>query len=384
MRTGPELHPALHTPLCELVGVPHPIVQTGMGWVSGSTLTAATSAAGGLGILAGATMTLAQLETAIDEVTAATDASFGVNLRADQPDVADRIDLLGDRGVRVASFALAPREALIERCRANGLVVIPSVGAARHAEKVASWGADAVIVQGGEGGGHTGPVPTSLLLPQVLDTVDIPVVAAGGFRDGRGLVAALAYGAAGVAMGTRFLLTRQSPVVDAAKQCYLGQGLDGTVVTTEIDGVPQRVLRAGAIEHVLDRGGLRRLLGAVRRAAAFRALSGTSWPAMLREGRAMRRSRGLAWHQVLLAANAPMLYRAALLEGDLEGGIMASGQVVGLIDDLPTCAELIERMLAEATAVLEGLAPASATGRDPARPSAQPDTSPPDIPGALP
>ncbi len=351
-------HPALRTPLCDLVGVRHPVVQTGMGWVSGPQLTAATAAAGGLGILAGVTMTVEELTGAIAQVQTATDAPFGVNLRADQPDVADRIDLLADRGVRVASFALAPREDLIERCKAAGLVVIPSVGAARHAEKVAAWGADAVIVQGGEGGGHTGPVPTSLLLPQVVDTVDIPVVAAGGFRDGRGLVAALAYGAAGIAMGTRFLLTRESPVVDEAKRAYLDRGLADTVVTTEIDGVPQRVLRAGAVEDVEGTGHVRRLLGAIRRAAAFRRLSGTTWPAMIREGLAMRRSRGLAWHQVLLAANAPMLYRAALLEGRIDEGIMASGQVAGLIDDLPSCEELIARIMGEADAVLRRLTPA--------------------------
>ena len=101
------------------------------------------------------------------------------------------------------------------------MVVIPSVGAAKHAKKVAGWGADAVIVQGGEGGGHTGPIATTLLLPSVLDAVDIPVVAAGGFFDGRGLAAALSYGAAGVAMGTRFLLTSDSTVPEAVKQRYL-------------------------------------------------------------------------------------------------------------------------------------------------------------------
>jgi NAD(P)H-dependent flavin oxidoreductase YrpB (nitropropane dioxygenase family) len=349
-----DLHPTLHTALCELVGVQAPIVQTGMGWVSDARLTAATAAAGGLGILAGATMTFDELIVAVDQVRAATDAPFGVNLRADQPDVTDRIDLLGDRGVRVASFALAPKPDLIARCKDHGLVVIPSVGASRHAEKVATWGADAVIVQGGEGGGHTGPIPTSLLLPDVLDRVDIPVVAAGGFRDGRGLVAALAYGASGIAMGTRFLLTQESPVVADAKRTYLGKGLTDTVVTSEIDGVPQRVLLAGAVGDA-GAGGLRRLLGAVRRAAEFRRLSGTSWRAMLREGAAMRRSRGLAWHQVLLAANAPMLYRAALLEGRTDVGLMASGQVVGLIDDLPSCADLLDRILTDATAALRRL-----------------------------
>ena len=112
------------------------------------------------------------------------------------------------------------------------MITIASVGARRHAEKAAGWGIDAVIATGGEGGGHVGAVPTSLLIPQVAAAVDIPVIAAGGFFDGRGLVAALAWGAAGIAMGTRFLLTSDSPVADAVKQVYLAAGLDGTVVTT--------------------------------------------------------------------------------------------------------------------------------------------------------
>ena len=119
--------------------------------------------------------------------------------------------------MQVASFALAPKEALIKRLKDAGVLVVPSIGAKRHAEKVAAWGVDAVIVQGGEGGGHTGSVPTTLLLPQVVDAVDIPVIAAGGFFDGRGLVAALAYGAAGVAMGTRFLLSARCTVPDVGE-----------------------------------------------------------------------------------------------------------------------------------------------------------------------
>jgi NAD(P)H-dependent flavin oxidoreductase YrpB (nitropropane dioxygenase family) len=143
------------------------------------------------------------------------------NLRADAADAAERVQVIIDEGVRVASFALAPSRELILRLKDAGVVVIPSVGARHHAEKVAAWGADAVLVQGAEGGGHTGQVATTVLLPQVVDAVDIPVIAAGGFHDGRGLVAALAYGAAGVGMGTRFLLTSDSPVPDAVKARYL-------------------------------------------------------------------------------------------------------------------------------------------------------------------
>ena len=184
-----------------------------MGWVAGARLVSATANAGGLGILASATMTLDELATAIGKVKAATDKPFGVNMRADAADAGDRVELMIREGVKVASFALAPKQELIARLKEAGAVVIPSIGAAKHARKVAGWGADAMIVQGGEGGGHTGPVATTLLLPSVLDAVKgtgIPVIAAGGFFDGRGLAAALSYGAAGVAMGTRFLLTSDS------------------------------------------------------------------------------------------------------------------------------------------------------------------------------
>jgi NAD(P)H-dependent flavin oxidoreductase YrpB (nitropropane dioxygenase family) len=336
------------TRLTELTGIRHPIVQTGMGYVAGARLAAATAKAGGLGIIGSATMTLGALRTAIAEVRARTDAPFGVNLRADAPDAAERVKLMIAEGVRVASFALAPKPEMIKRLKDAGVVVIPSVGARRHAEKVAQWGADAVIVQGSEGGGHTGPIPTSLLLPQVVSAVDIPVVAAGGFFDGRGLVAALAYGAEGIAMGTRFLLTSDCPVADAVKHVYLGKTLTDTVVTTRVDGVPHRVLRTPLIDGLERSGQVSGLLRSARNAAAFRSLSGLSWPQLIRQGRAMRSGTELSWSQVLMAANTPMLLKAAMVDGRPDLGVMAAGQVVGLIEDLPSCAELIERIMAEA------------------------------------
>jgi NAD(P)H-dependent flavin oxidoreductase YrpB (nitropropane dioxygenase family) len=342
------MHPTLHTALCDLCGIRVPIVQTGMGWVAGPRLAAATANAGGLGILAAGTMDYEQLRAAIAETRDRTDAPFGVNLRSDAPDAAERCELLIREGVRVASFALAPDPMLIERLKSAGVVVMPSVGAKRHAEKVVAWGADAVLVQGGEGGGHTGPVPTSLLLPQVVDTVDVPVVAAGGFFDGRGLVAALAYGAAGIAMGTRFLLTQDSPVPAAVKDVYRSKAVTDTLVTTQVDGVPHRVLRTDFTERLHRAGPVIGLPRALRNAARFRRLSGLRWRDLLREGRAMRTAQELTWSQVLMAANTPMLLKAAMVDGRPDLGVMAAGQVVGLIDDLPSCAELIERIIAEA------------------------------------
>jgi NAD(P)H-dependent flavin oxidoreductase YrpB (nitropropane dioxygenase family) len=350
--------PRLQTSLCDLVGVKYPIVQTGMGWVAGPKLVSATANAGALGILASATMDFDQLKTSIAEVKSRTTKPFGVNLRADSADVKDRISLMIDEGIKVASFAQAPKPDLISRLKDAGVVVIPSIGAKRHAEKVLEWGVDAVLVQGGEGGGHTGAVPTTVLLPQVVDAVAgrVPVIAAGGFFDGRGLVAALAYGASGVAMGTRFLLTSDSSVPQAVKDYYISKGVLDTVVSVQVDGVPHRVLRTELVDQLeSNRGKFLALPRAGINALKFRKMTGAKLSDMMREGMAMKKSMDLSYSQMVMAANTPMLLKTSLVDGRTESGVMASGQVVGIIDDLPTCADLIDRIITEANAVLTDL-----------------------------
>ena len=332
-------------------------MQTGMGWVSGANLTAATSAAGGFGILAAVTMTPDQLRDAVRGVKERTDAPFGVNFRADQPDLDERVAFVVGEGVRLVSFAGAPTTDAVARCHDAGVVVMPTVGARRHAEKVLEMGVDAVIAQGGEGGGHTGSVPTSLLLPQVVDAVgaSIPVLGAGGFHDGRGLVAALAYGADGVAMGTRFLLTRESHVPAVVKERYTAASVFDTVVTTAIDGAPQRVIRTDVVDRIERSPRLLRFPRAALAALRFRKETGTSLRDLLREGRAMRRNQDLTLSQLALAANAPMLIKATMVDGKPEVGILPTGQVTGVIDELPTVAELLDRIVAEAGATLKRL-----------------------------
>ena len=350
------MHPALHTPFCERVGIRYPLVQTGMGWVAGPRLVAATCEAGGLGVLASATMTLDQLAAAITEVRSRTSAPFGVNLRTDADDVADRIDLMIETGARVASFAQAPNPALVARCKEAGLFVMPTVGARRHAEKVAEWGVDAVIAQGAEGGGHTGSVPTTLLLPQVVEAVGdrVLVLGAGGFFSGRGLVAALAYGASGVAMGTRFLLSAESRVPEAVKDLYMETPVTGTVVTTKVDGAPQRVVRTELVDHLESQSWLRSLPRAARSALQFRKETGATLRSLLREGRAMKAGNELTWAQVVMAANAPVMTKAALVEGRTDVGVLPTGQVVGVLNSLPPVAEIIDGIMAEANALLRG------------------------------
>jgi NAD(P)H-dependent flavin oxidoreductase YrpB (nitropropane dioxygenase family) len=293
-----------------------------MGYVSGPKLVTAVSNAGGLGILASATMSLAELRSAIKETAAGTDGPFGVNIRADAPDAGERVAAVIGAGVPIASFALAPTPELIAALKDAGVVTIASVGARRHAEKVAAWGVDAVIATGREGGGHTGAVPTSLLIPQVVDAVDIPVIAAGG---------------------------------------YLAAGLDGTVVTRRVDGVPHRVLRTPLMDRLEGGGRVGTLLRSARNAVRFRELSRLSSLELLRSGRAMRRGGELSWAQVLMAANTPMLLRAAMVDGRPDLGLMSSGQVAGVIEDLPSCAELIDRVMAGAEARLSALAASGTT-----------------------
>lgn len=351
-------HHRLQTRFCSLVGVEFPIVQTGMGWVAGARLVSATANAGALGILASATMDMDELKTAVREVKSRTTKPFGVNMRADAADIDERLDFIIEQQVRVASFAQAPKQHLISRLHDAGVLVIPSIGARRHAEKVLDWGVDAVLVQGGEGGGHTGSVPTSILLPDVVDAVAgrVPIIAAGGFHSGRGLVAALAYGADAIAMGTRFLLTSDSTVPDSVKKFYLQQGVQGTVVSTQVDGVPHRVLRTKLVDHLEGRGGrITSLPRAVVNAVKFRKMTGSRLSDMVREGLAMRRSMDLTFAQMLMAANTPMLLKASLVDGKTESGVMASGQVVGVIDDLPSCAELVARIIDEAETTLKDL-----------------------------
>ena len=299
-------------------------------------------------------MTFPEMVEAIDEVRSRTDLPFGVNLRTDAVDIEQRVDHLIRAEVKVASFAQAPRPDMVAKLKEGGLVVMPTVGAKRHAEKVAEWGVDAVLCQGGEGGGHTGTVPTSLLLPQILDAVDIPVIAAGGFHDGRGLAAALAWGADGVAMGTRFLLTTDSKVPDEIKQAYLDTPVTGTVISTAIDGAPQRVIRTEMVDS-LERASLMRLPKAALNALRFRKLTETPLRALVKEGLAMKKHQDLSWSQLAMAANAPMLTRATMVEGQIDIGILPTGQCVGVVEDLPTCAELVGRIVAEAIERLDAI-----------------------------
>jgi NAD(P)H-dependent flavin oxidoreductase YrpB (nitropropane dioxygenase family) len=345
----------IETRLCRTLGVRYPIVQSAMGWVTTERLVVASAGAGAFPFLAVSTQTAVEAERSIVSVKEQTDAPFGVNFLMLQPDAAKIVDAIVRHGVRAAGYSRSPDPRLIERLKEHAVLCMPTVGLAKHAVKAVELGADVVIAQGSEGGGHTGTVSTMQLIPQVVDSVDVPVVGAGGFVDGRGLVAALALGADGIAMGTRFLLTEESPVPTAVKQRYLAAGPDDTVVSTRIDGLPQRVLRNETLARLEASGRVASLRRSVRSARAYRAHSRASLRQLTVAAGAFAREPGASFTSAVAAANAPMLVRAALVDGDPAGGILPAGQGVARIRDLPTCSALVERIAAEARTALAEL-----------------------------
>ena len=355
----------LHTIMVERLGCRWPIIQTAMGWVAEPSLVIGSSNAGAFGFLGAAVMTPPEAREKLLEVRRGTDRPFGVNFHSFQPGADQIVDLIIENKdqVRAVSFGRGPDARMIGRFKDAGILCVPTVGAVKHAQKMVQLGVDMVNVQGGEGGGHTGSVPTTVLLPQVLDAVAVPVIASGGFADGRGLAAALAYGAVGIAMGTRFLLTRESPVPERAKAEYLKATTDGIVVTTKLDGIPQRMVRTKMMDRIERSGPWGMWLRAFESGLQMKRQSGASWLDMLKSARGMTAHGAMSLKQAIMAANMPMLIQKAVVDGDIEHGVMATGVVGGRITETPTCQELVDRIVAEAHGRLAALA---ALGQAPA------------------
>ena len=345
----------LRTRLTERLGCRYPIIQTAMGWVARPQLVGASCNAGAFGFLAAAVLAPDEVGPAIDQVRALTSAPFGVNFHMFQPGAERIVDILIERRVTAVSFGRGPDQKMIARFRNAGIACIPTVGAVKHAKKMVELGVDMLVVQGGEGGGHTGSVASTVLLPQVLDAVAVPVIAAGGFADGRGLAAALAYGAQGIAMGTRFLMTSDCPVPEATKARYLRAGTDDILVTTKVDGLPQRMIRNETLARLERAGPLRMLVLALTSAWRLKRLTGARLTELLAAARRMGHAGDMRLGQALMAAIAPVLFQRSMIAGEPARGLLATGLVAGRLGDLPACAELVEGIVREARARLTAL-----------------------------
>ena len=347
----------LRTPITEAIGCRYPIMQTAMGWVADADLVIATTRAGGFGFLAGATIAPAELEPEIVKVREATGGSnFGLNFHMFQENAQQCFDLAIRHRLRAVSYGRGPDQKTIQRFKDAGVLCIPTVGAAKHAVKAVQLGADMITIQGGEGGGHTGSVPTSILLPQVLDAVKVPVIAAGGRSTGRSLAAALAAGAAGIAMGTRFLMTTDAPTPAATLRKYVEvDDVTRIRVTTAVDGMRHRLIDNPYLRRLEKAGPIGRLRIALASAWRWKSDTGMTVGHMLGVlGKALKEDPG-ALSEVVMAANQPVLLQHSMVEGRPDDGILPSGQVAAAIGELESCREVIEGIAAEATACLAAL-----------------------------
>lgn len=241
---------SLHTPLCDLLGVKHPIMLAGMGGVSYAELVAAVSNAGGYGVLGMAGRTPDFIRDEMRKVRSLTDKPFGVDLLAASPEsLTASVEIIIEEGASSFVAGLGVPMPIMEKLKKAGLKVMVVCGAVKHAVKAEQAGCDAVICQGGEGGGHTGLVGTMPLVAQAVEAVKIPVVAAGGLYDGRGLAAALTLGATGVWMGTRFIASKEAHAGELYRQAILEAADEDTVRTRSYSGKPMRVKKNPYVEE---------------------------------------------------------------------------------------------------------------------------------------
>ncbi|MFH1087243.1 MAG: nitronate monooxygenase [Chloroflexota bacterium] len=340
----------MKTRLTELLGIRHPIIQPGMGLVATPALVIATCKAGSLGFLGTQLATPAKLRRQIREIRGALrDGLFGLNLVPHRPGFKRYMDVALEEKVPVLGSGLRDPFRTVGIKKPGNVIYVATVGSARQAANVERAGADAVIVQGWEGGGHTSQIASMVLIPEAVEAVKVPVIAAGGICDGKGLAAALALGAEGIAMGTRFAVTQESPLPDRLKQAYLKAADRDAVLSAVWDGLPERVIRGKKMErypgwwtHFWDL--IPALLAAKRDYDA-------GWNDMWLTFKMVRQMR---WSppQFLLGMEKT---RNTMESGDITRGYSPAGQVVGRIDDIPTCQELVERTVKEAEDIIQGL-----------------------------
>jgi|TARA_B110000967_G_C18901255_1_gene575364 NAD(P)H-dependent flavin oxidoreductase YrpB (nitropropane dioxygenase family) len=318
-----------------------------MGWVAMPELVAASSNAGAFGFLALATAGPEEAIEMIDQTLSLTDKPFGVNFHMFQPGADQIVQAVLDRKIKAVSYSRSPTPDYIKAFKEQGIICMPTVGALKHAVKAEQLGADVLVIQGSEGGGHTGSTPTTLLLSSVLENVQIPVVAAGGFRDGSGLAASLAWGASGIAMGTRFMMTQESPVPAKTKEAYISAGVEDIKVTKKFDGLPHRLIFNDYIQKIDRSNPFSLFVMSVTSAWKYKQLTKASYGDLIKSFFAMLKGDDLTISQSIMSANSPAIIQKAMVEGLPNEGAMPSGQVAGLITNLPTCNELIQQIMRE-------------------------------------
>ena len=315
----------MKTAITEMFGIQHPIIQGGMHYVGFAEMAAAVSNAGGLGIITGLTQgTPEKLANEIARCKDMTDKPFGVNLTflpsLNPPDYPGLVKAIIEGGVKVVETAGRNPEQVLPHLKGAGIKVIHKCTSVRHSLKAQSIGCDAVSVDGFECGGHPGEddIPNMILLPRAADELEIPFVASGGMADARSLVAALAMGAEGMNMGTRFIATKEAPVHENVKQAILAASeLDTRLVMRPLRNT-ERVMTNEAVEKLLE----------------------------------IEKEKGADLTFEDIYEQVAGVYPRIMAEGDMDAGAWSCGMVAGLISDIPTCQELIDRIMSEAEAII--------------------------------
>ena len=333
----------MKTRITEMVGIKYPMMLSGMSWISTVKMVAAVSNAGGLGILATGPLNSAQTRDAIGEIRKLTDKPFGANASLMFPGAAENAKVLLQEKVPVINFALGKGDWIVNEAHKYGGKVFATVVNIRHAKRAQDYGCDAVIATGQEAAAHGEDVTSLVLVPHLAENLKIPVIAAGGFADGRGLAAALALGAEGIAMGTRLMATKESPLHDKYKKMTMEKEVYDTLFSKRFDGILCRVMETDAAKRAIKRG--------------------LSLPAAFFNSQEIAKQIGVPYfklfigvllsgwanaRQLAFMANAFKAIKVATENGDIKKGVLPVGQVQGLIHDEPTVAELFARMVEEA------------------------------------
>jgi enoyl-[acyl-carrier protein] reductase II len=316
----PDFPPPLHTSVSRLLGIRYPIIQGGMVWTAGAELAVAVSGAGGLGVLGAGSMKPDQLRVSIRAVIAGTREPFGVNIPLMRQDRDDLIAVCEEEGVRILITSSGDPSVFAPRLKQAGRTVMHVCAAVKHARKAADTGCDAVIAEGFEAGGHNGvdEITTLTLVPQVVDAVHVPVIAAGGIADGRGMAAAFALGASGVQVGTRFAATTESTAHAEYKKLVV-QASDRDTVLTMRGLIPVRLLRTPFAERAVD---------------------------------AERRGAGREELEALLGRKRE---RQGIGEGNIEEGMFEAGQSAGLVHEILPAAVVVRTMMEEYRNTQQGM-----------------------------
>ena len=296
--------------ICNILGIRYPIFQGGMAWISDSKLAAAVSNAGGLGIIAGANAPASYIRNEIKETKKLTDKPFGLNIMLLSDNADELADIAIEEGVKVITTGAGNPGKFMERWKQAGIIVIPVVASVALAKRMERCGADAVIAEGCEAGGHIGKLTTMVLLPQVVDAVNIPVIGAGGIADGRGIAAAFALGASGIQVGTRFLVSEECQIHDNYKNAVIKSKDIDTVVTGRCTGHPVQVLKNKLAKEYLK---------LEKNNVSFDKLEELGRGAL----------------------------KKAVVDGDIENGSLMAGQISGMLKKVQTSKEIIEEMFNE-------------------------------------